>query len=151
MSKPEVFSQSFWMLKLINKFMKKGKKFKVENAILSSFSKYKLDYPQSQPFFILFKYLLSYRPLYGFVKIRKSRQYKQIPMPLSPKRQMIICLTWFVRALRMLKEKKLIIQFYEELKNIKTNTKPVLKRYKVTHEFHFQIVTERINVRYRWK
>lgn len=150
-SKPEVFSQSFWMMKLINKFMSQGKKFKVEKSILNAFADFKREYFGSQPFLILFRYLIHYRPLLGFSKIRISRQFKQIPVPLSPRRQIIVSFNWFVRALRSLMTGHLEHRFYQELKNIRNNHKTALKRYKETQEFHFHLVTNRVNSRFRWK
>lgn len=72
--------------------MHQGKKFKVEKAILNSFYLFKQEYFGNQPFLILFRYLIQYRPLLGFSKIRISRQFKQIPVPLAPRRQIIISL-----------------------------------------------------------
>lgn len=151
LAKPEVFSQSFWMMKLINKFMHQGKKFKVEKAILNAFYMFKQNYFGSQPFLILFRYLIHYRPLLGFSKIRISRQFKQIPVPLAPRRQIIISFNWFVRALRSLVSGHLKDKIYQELKNITNNQKTSLKRYKETQEFYFQLITHRVNSRYRWK
>jgi ribosomal protein S7 len=81
------------MMKLINKFMLQGKKFRIEKIILIGFYELRHSYVDIQPFFILFRYLILYRPMFGFNKIRLSRLFKTIPVPLSSKRQMILILT----------------------------------------------------------
>ena len=148
---PEAISQSFWMMKLINKFMLQGKKFRIEKIILSGFYELRHSYIDIQPFFILFRYLILHRPMFGFNKVRLSRLFKTIPVPLSSKRQMILILTWFIQAIRVLKTGNLKQRFYQELKNIRMKQKSALVKYKPVYEFYFQIVSNRVNVRFRWK
>lgn len=148
---PEPFSQSFWMMKLINKFMLRGKKFIIEKIILIAFYELRHTYVDIQPFFVLFRYLILYRPIFGFNKIRLSRIFKMIPVPLSSKRQMISILTWFIQAVRLLKTGNLKQRFYQELKNIRIKQKSALVKYKPVYEFYFQIVSNRVNIRFRWK
>lgn len=150
-AKPEIFSQSFWMMKLINKFMLKGKKFKVERSILNAFYNFKQNYRSSRPFFILFRYLIFYRPILGFSRIRKSREYKSIPVPLAPRRQIIVSFKWFTQSLKLLNSGSLEQKFYQELLSIRNNSKTSLSRYKETHDFYFALITNRVNSRFRWK
>lgn len=149
--KPEVFSQTFWLMKLINKFMRQGKKSKVERLILDSFYEFKKHYNEAQPFLLLFRYLLFYKPMLGLSKIRIGRQIKQIPIPLSSNRQLIFSLNWFIKALKTSSHIHLSKKIYRELENIRANTKPILSRYKETQQLLYNLVTNRVNKRYRWK
>jgi hypothetical protein len=73
--------------------MRDGKKPQVEKAFAIAFFFFKSQYLFKEPYFLLFRSLLSYRPLVGFSKKRISRQFKLVPIPLSAHRQMIIVLT----------------------------------------------------------
>jgi len=147
---PEVFSQSFWLLKLINKLMRDGKRTQVEKAFAIAFFFFKSQYLVKEPYFLLFRSLLSYRPLVGFSKKRISRQFKLVPIPLSAHRQMIVVLTWFVRALKILNRGPLRIRLSQELQNVHTQQRSSLKRYKDIQDIHFNLVMHRVNTRFRW-
>lgn len=147
---PEVFSQSFWLLKLINKFMRDGKKARVETAFATAFFLFKSQYLTKAPYFLLFRTFLLYRPLIGFSKKRISRQFKSVPIPLSPHRQMVMVLTWFTHALRTLNRGPLRMRLLRELQLIQTQQKSSLKRYKDVQDLHFSLVMHRVNTRYRW-
>jgi len=149
--KPEVFSQSFWLMKLINKVMFEGKKARVEKIFLICFYEFRHNYVTTQPFLILFRYLLIHRPLFGFSRVRLSRIFKRIPVPLSPKRQLIFIITWFVWALREINGGNLKQKLYKELKLIRSEQKTALMQYKLVQEFYFQVVSNTVNVRFRWK
>jgi hypothetical protein len=73
--------------------MLQGKKFRIEKIISIGFYELRHSYVDIQPFFVLFRYLILYRPMFGFNKVRLSRLFKTIPVPLSSKRQMILILT----------------------------------------------------------
>lgn len=40
-------------------------------------------------------------------------------------------------------------KFYQELKHIRENRKTSLKQYKEAQEFHFHLITNRVNSRFR--
>ena len=60
--------------------------------VLSVFKKIKIQY-QKDPLKILFFALVKNRPILGFAPIRISREIKKVPLPLSPRRQLIVSLT----------------------------------------------------------
>jgi ribosomal protein S7 len=80
------------MTKFTNKFMQRGRKASVEKIAFRVFTKIRKKY-HKDALKILFFSLIKTRPLLGFVTIRLSREMKQIPFPLSPRRQLIISLT----------------------------------------------------------
>lgn len=150
--KPDIFSHSFWFAKLINKFMQRGKKSTVEKIIFRAFKKVKKEF-HKDALKILFLTLIKNRPILGFVPIRISRETKQIPFPLSPRRQLITSLTWFVIAIRYIRyhSKNVSIEtvLYTQFKAVIQKEKTILTRRRIKHIK--ELIQNRVNLHFRYK
>ena len=71
--------------------MKSGKKSVVEKEVFMAFKQTKKE-TNLRTFYLFLAILLKFRPLLGFILKRFGRQFKKIPVPLYPRRQMIISL-----------------------------------------------------------
>jgi len=148
---PDAFFNSFWLGKFINKFMKQGKKFIVEKDMVQAFLQFKMIYKTKNGFMVFLQYLLSNRPLLGFSKVRKSRKFKQVPIALTPRRQLIVILHWYVRAIKTYKTGFLQQRIYNELIHIQKKVRTALSQYKENEEISYNLVQNRMNSRFRWK
>lgn len=83
--------QSLWLSKFTNKFMLQGRKHVVERIMYKSFYKIKTTFHR-QPLKLLFKSLIKLKPLFGFVDMRFGKTSRRIPIPLEPRRQLILAL-----------------------------------------------------------
>ena len=97
--------------------------------------------------------LIKNRPLLGFAPIRLGREIKQIPVPLSARRQLVISLKWFVTAIKLLRYSsgKISIEdvLYTQLKAIINKEKTILTRRRIDHIN--ELIENRINLHHRWK
>ncbi len=148
-TKPNVFSRSYWMTKFTNKFMQRGRKASVEKIAFRVFTKIRKKY-HKDALKILFFSLIKTRPLLGFVTIRLSREMKQIPFPLSPRRQLIISLTWFTLAVKILRyrSKNISIEnmLYTQLKAVLHREKTILTKRRLDHIK--ELLQNRINLQF---
>lgn len=150
--KPEAFSQSYWFTKFLNKLMQRGRKSSVENIVLRVFKKIKIEF-HKDALKILFFALVKNRPILGFVPIRISREIKKIPFPLSPRRQLIISLTWFIIALKLMRYRSKTISIedvlYTQLKVVMYKEKNLLTNRRMTHIK--ELIENRLNLNFRSK
>lgn len=79
------------MGKFLNKFMKMGKKHLLERNFLKSFQKIQKE-TNIKILYFFFTLLIKFRPLFGFISKRFGKQFKKIPVPLYPRRQIITSL-----------------------------------------------------------
>lgn len=147
--------KSYWYSKFINKFMLDGKKHIIEKAMSQVWYKFKLKY-NMKPIMILFFSLIKLKPLMGTIPKRVGRIWKQVPVPLEPRRQLVIALKWLVHQIKLEPELNLrsrIIRTFTVLLRKKTKNKRAatsdLFRTKKTH--YFQLVKDRVNTRFRWR
>ena len=142
---------SYWLSKFINKFLCNGKKHGLEKKIQNTFNKIKLKY-QRIPVQILFFILLYLKPFFGFVYKRLGKEWKKLPIPLEPRRQYIIALTWLVNHIKS--QLSLSNQVFEKnlyiiLQNFFKDKKNTL--IKQRNEYFNQVQEFRINSKFRWK
>lgn len=71
--------------------MQRGKESSIVKIIYRVFKKIKKKYHKNA-LNIIFLTLIKNRPLLGFSPIRLGREVKKIPVPLSPRRQLVISL-----------------------------------------------------------
>jgi len=150
--KPSVFSRSYWLTKFINKFMQRGRKASVEKIIFRVFKKIRKKY-HKDALKILFFSLIKNRPVLGFVTIRLSRELKKIPFPLSPRRQLIISLTWFILAVKILRYRSKNISMEDilsdQLKAVLYREKTILTERRIAHIK--ELIQNRVNLQFRKK
>lgn len=149
--KPDPLYQSYWYSKFVNKFMRQGKKHVVEKIISRTLHKMKIKFNRA-PVNLLFIALIKLKPLLGFITKRVGKNWKSIPVPLEPRRQLVLALKWFVVQVRMEPEKNLEAQifhtfntFFKQSKNWYKN--PLIRR-KNLH--YYNAAKDRVNSRYRW-
>lgn len=101
-SRPNTFYNSFWVNKFINKFIKNGRKNVVQKQVYSAFSQLQ-KLTHENPGILLLKSIDVLKPTIGTVKHikkfgKKRRKSKIIlvPVPLTPRRQIILALSWLV-------------------------------------------------------
>jgi len=68
-----------------------GKKHLIEQTFLKAFQKIQKD-TNLEILYFFFTILTRYRPLFGFISKRFGKQFKKIPVPLYPRRQIITSL-----------------------------------------------------------
>jgi ribosomal protein S7 len=93
------------------------------------------------------------RPLLWFAPIRLGREIKQIPVPISSRRQLVISLTWFIISLKLLRAESKIITLqdilYNQLKAVLYKEKTILTQRRMDHIQ--DLVENRVNLHHRWK
>lgn len=71
--------------------MLQGRKHVIEKIMYKSFYQIKTRFHR-QPLKLLFKSLIKLKPLFGFVDTRLGKTSRRIPIPLEPRRQLILAL-----------------------------------------------------------
>lgn len=117
----KLYINRYLITKLINKFLRKGKKVKVQNFFFSIIMKLQLLLKRN----IFYLFFWSFRLLYPFVdffqiKRRKSKRRWQIlrfPRIIGRARRVYVALNWFVQAVRQNKFKgtfidRFILEFF---------------------------------------
>jgi ribosomal protein S7 len=87
----DAIHKSVWFAKMINKFMRHGKKNVVEKYVLRAFEDVKKR-TKIGAHLLLFFTLSKARPKFDFMSRRFGKEYKEIPVPLSPQRQLLVAL-----------------------------------------------------------
>lgn len=150
--KQEVFSQSYWFTKFLNKLAQRGRAVPVEKIVSRVFKKFKIK-EQRDALKIIFLALVKNRPLLGFVPIRISREVKKIPFPLVPRRQLIISLNWFITALKLIRyrSKNIPVEdvLYTQIKTVLQKDKNLLTNRRITHTR--ELIENRVNLHFRRK
>lgn len=147
--------KSYWYSKFLNKLMLNGKKHVIEKIIAQVFYKLKLKY-KTKPIALLFSSLLKLKPLVGFIPKRLGKNWRTIPVPLEPRRQLVIGLKWLISQIKLENEYTLHNRILQTFLNF-SRRKPKNKRAKTSDLFkkkkqhYYKIVTDRINSRYRWQ
>lgn len=151
-TKPSVFLKTYWSVKFINKLMQRGRKAVAEKLVFRAFNKIKMEFHKSA-WKILYLALIKNRPLLGFAPIRLGREIKQIPIPLSARRQLVISLKWFVTAIKLTRydSGKISIEevLYSQLKAFMQKEKTILTRRRLDHIK--DLIENRVNLHHRWK
>jgi ribosomal protein S7 len=147
--------KSYWYSKFLNKLMLDGKKHVIEKTISKVFLKFKLKY-KVKPTMMLFVILLRLRPLVGFIPKRLGGNWKQIPVPIEARRQVVFALKWLISHIKLENEfnlhNRVLSTFYtifrKKPKNKRAKPNDLLKKKK---EHYFKAITDRINSRFRWQ
>ena len=146
------FSDSYWNFTLVTKLVQKGKKDSVIETVWRTLSKIKIQ-SHKDPLKIIFFILVKNRPILGFAPIRISREVKKVPLPLSPRRQLIVSLTWFITALKLTRyrSKNIPIEdvLYMQLKAALYKEKTLLTNRRLNHIK--ELIENRVNLHFRWK
>jgi len=140
--------QSYWFSKFINKFLKNGKKHTVEKIINKSLNKIKLKFKRL-PIKLLFFALIRLKPMFCLVSKRFGKEWKKIPMPLEPRRQYIIALTWLVNHIKTESTLNFENKFVQVFSNLLKKKKTALTKYR--NSYFYEIQEVRINNKFRWK
>lgn len=147
-SRPDAFYQSFWFAKLTNKFMRQGKKVQVEKHIWNAFRNLKRRTRQKADLLLFFT-LMKVRPLLGFISKRLGREFKRVPVPLFPRRQIIVALKWLVQSIKLNRSSSLKGRVRSELfLFIRKRPNFLKKRYTA---YVADVYQNRLNGRFRWK
>lgn len=132
--------------------MQRGRKAAAEKIVFRAFNKIKMEYHKNA-WKILYLALIKNRPLLGFAPIRLGREIKQIPIPLSARRQLVISLKWFITALKLIRydSGKVSIEdvLYAQLKSFMNKEKTLLTRRRMDHVK--ELIENRVNLHHRWK
>lgn len=147
--------KSYWYSKFINKLMLSGKKHIIEKIMSNLLYQFKLKY-KLKPILIIFISLIRLKPLIGTITKRVGKLWKSVPVPLEPRRQLVIALKWLVSQIKVEPEttlRKRIAKTFVVLLRRKTRKKraersELLKKKKI---HYFQVVKDRVNTRFRWR
>jgi ribosomal protein S7 len=150
--KPDIFSNTQWLVKFGHSFMQRGRDSSIVKIIHRVFKKIKKKYHKDASK-IIFLALIKNRPILGFAPIRLGREVKKIPVPLSPRRQLVISLKWFSIAMKLLcyqaKDTSMEKILYTELKRILLKEKSLLTKRRINHMK--ELIENRVNLHHRWK
>jgi ribosomal protein S7 len=136
------------MLKFLNKFMKSGKKAVIEKLTFAAFKQIKKK-TKRNTLYLFLTILLKFRPLLGFISKRFGKQFKKIPVPLYPRRQIIVSLKWLVTAIKVNRLSFFGLRLASEFLDFHLGKKTLLsKRY---NDHLVEINENRLNHRFRWK
>ena len=148
--KPNPIFSSYWFSKFENKFMQRGRQASVEKAISKVFRNIKVKYHRNA-LKILFLALQKNRPLLSFAEIRVGREIKEVPIPLSARRQLVVALDLFVHAAKreFVHEGNLTMEkvLYTHLEAILQNKKTLLTQWRIDHAK--ELIENRVNLRFR--
>lgn len=151
-TKPNIFSKTYWSVKFINKLMQRGRKAAAEKIVFRAFNKIKIEFHKNA-WKILYLALIKNRPLLGFAPIRLGREIKQIPIPLSARRQLVISLKWLITAIKLIRydSGKISIEdvLYAQLKSFMNKERTILTRRRIDHIK--ELIENRVNLHHRWK
>lgn len=101
-----LYYESFWVSKFINKFVKDGRKTTVQRQVLQAFKNIK-NRTGVNPTHLLLKSLSVLQPSVGAAKFYTKKQSRRksrkkgflIPVPISETKQIVMALTWLVRII----------------------------------------------------
>ena len=82
--------------------MQRGRKAIIEKIVLCVFKNFKVKHHKNA-LKIFFSALTKNRPILWFAPIRIGRQIKKVPIPLSPRKQLIMSLKWFTHAAKLVR------------------------------------------------
>lgn len=124
--KRDIFFNSFWFTKIINKFIKRGRKHFAENLILDVFSRLK-EREKVDSYLTFWKLLVKIKPIATTVPKRVGKIYFSIPIPITLQRGYRIGLKWLINSIELrTNELTLKTRVYNEiaalLENQRTNT-----------------------------
>jgi small subunit ribosomal protein S7 len=140
--------KSIWFAKTVNKFMRHGKKNVAEKHVLRAFEEVKKR-TKISAHLLLFFTLSKARPKFDFMSRRFGKEYKDIPVPLSPQRQLLVALHWFITAIKLNTMPHLKTRIRFELWSFLVNKSGTLiERYKL---YKLKMYENRLNYRFRWK
>lgn len=150
--RPNIFLKTYWSVKFVNKLMLRGRKAIAEKLVSQAFSQIKMEFHKNA-WKVLYLALIKNRPILGFAPIRLGREIKQIPIPLSARRQLVISLKWFLTAIKITKYNSAKISManvlYAQLKAFLQKEKTLLTRRRSDHIQ--QLIENRVNLHHRWK
>ncbi len=144
----DIWFNSVWGEKFINKFILKGKKTLVERHLLNSFILIKKNLGK-EPILLLEKTLKVMRPLFDYTSKRIGTKFHLIPGPISIRRQISIALTWTVSAIKNQAKKPLTNRVFNEFNSLLFNQQNTLIKIRNAH--YEKLNENRNNIRYRWK
>lgn len=132
--------------------MQRGRKAAAEKIVFRAFHKIKMEFHKNA-WKILYLALIKNRPLLGFAPIRLGREIKQIPIPLSARRQLVISMKWFITAVKLIRydSGKISIEdvLYAQLKAFMNKERTILTRRRIDHVK--ELIENRVNLHHRWK
>lgn len=146
--------KSYWYSKFINKLMLDGKKHVIEKIMSRIWYNLTLKY-NAKPIDILFMSLIRLKPLIGTTTKRIGKVWKTVPVPLQPRRQLVIALKWLVSQIKIEPELHLSAKITRTLSGfVQKNTKKRKNRktdvLKKKNLHYANVVKDRVNMRYRW-
>lgn len=146
--------KSYWYSKFVNKLMFNGKKHVIEKIMANIWYNMKVKY-RAKPIDIFFASIIQLRPLMGSLLRRVGVVYKNVPVPLAPRRQLVIALKWLTSQIKMEPELDLRSRIFrtfsglvqKKSKKRNSNLSTIAKKKKLHYA---ALAKDRINTYYRW-
>lgn len=147
--------KSYWYSKFVNKLMLSGKKHIIEKIMSHILYRFKLKY-RIKPILFIFMSLVRLKPLIGTITKRVGKLWKTVPVPLEPRRQLVIALKWLVSQIKVESEfslrrriiKTLVILLRKKTKKKRAPRSELLNKKKI---HYYDVVKDRVNIRFRWR
>lgn len=142
-----IFYRSLWFSKLMNKFIKHGKKNIIENVIVSVLRNIKTR-TKVNGIVLFHEALERAKPLLTIVLRRVGRRVYEVPVPLNFTKQYKLAIQWLVVAVRKNNKSPIDIILSDELINtVYTKRSEWLRRKEDIYE---TVIRNRAYMHYRW-
>lgn len=147
--KPDPLFNSYYFNKFMNKFMKQGKKQRLETIFYNSFLQLKLI-SKNRPIFSFMRYIYFTKPVLYLIRKRLGANWITVPAPLKFRAQIAISIKWLFNHMKSINWETL----QKKLENIFENLSQISKKqfiHKTKNKFYSDLVKERIHLHFRWK
>lgn len=132
--------------KLINSIMISGKKNIAETIVYDSFLLIKKETGQDPSMIFLYA-LENITPLVHTTSIRIAGSNYQVPVEISPKKQIMYALKWLVESARNRKENTMSVRLSKEILDAYRNTGKAVEKKQTIHKM---AEANRAYAHYRW-
>lgn len=143
--------QSYWYSKFINKLMLNGKKHLSEKLVSKILLNLKLKY-NVQPIFLILTIITKLKPILGIIQKRLGKEWKPVPIPINPRKQLIISLKWITNQIKRETQSTLILRTLKTFqKFFKRHQHKNAELMQTKNNYYYNMAKNRVNLRYRWK
>lgn len=104
--KKEIFYKSFWLSRFLNKFIKKGKKYKIENFFIKIFIFLRKILPGKEPLLIFLLNIIFYTPTITYIMKKIGKKVHPIPLLIKDSRKFSLSFKYVYDYLNNLNKNK---------------------------------------------
>lgn len=147
-SHSDYLTRNYYINKLVNHLMYDGKKSASEDIVFKAFSELKLLSGYDSNFISIFYAAIeNVKPFVEIRSLRLAGSTYQVPVEISPKKQVFYALKWIVECSRNRKEKTMSLRLAHELYDASCGKGSSVEKKEVVHKM---AEANRAFVYYRW-